>query len=136
MNFTTMSDSDFDFIINYIKTYQDTSFTQNILNSLAECTCCHTHQIDKPIIFSPLIHTTHNNQKSIKNCICPCRHMARHICRLYPDSEHTLKKLCSHNYTELKSSSKKHTSPPKLKKKHKHFSATNNLQHPMLLLQM
>jgi len=103
-----------EFILEYIKKHNDPLFAQNILNSLAECNCCHNHKLNKPIIFSPFIYNTSNNTHSIKNCNCSCRHLARHICRLYPDSP----------------------SPPKLKKKYKHFSATNNKYQPVILLQM
>ena len=126
MNFTNITESQFDIILQYINTYQHPNYAQTILNSLAECNCCYTHQQNKPIIFSPLCEHSYssNSSTSIKNCTCPCRHMSRQICKLYPSPQTPIKL----------NNIKIYTSPPKLKKQYKHFSSnTNNDIFPILL---
>lgn len=54
----------------------------NILTTLNSCKCCKRHQINKPY---ELVHWIENqtnlNTTQNKNCNCPCRHLARFICR-------------------------------------------------------
>ena len=55
---------------------------QVALNTLSECNCCQRHQQKKPLILQrwvelPLTHRIQTNN----DCHCPCRHMARFICR-------------------------------------------------------
>lgn len=50
---------------------------------LKNCSCCTRHKKDFPILGQKNIFKKYNcnkNQTEV-NCKCPCRHMARHICR-------------------------------------------------------
>ena len=48
---------------------------------LKSCNCCDEHRLNFPTLGWPL--TNFNKDKKIvqKDCKCPCRHIARHICR-------------------------------------------------------
>lgn len=50
---------------------------------LNNCSCCERHRINFPILGNRIVskeYTSNFPQKEI-NCKCPCRHIARHICR-------------------------------------------------------
>lgn len=55
---------------------------QDKLDTLSTCNCCSRHQINKPKKFSPWRELPFNNLlDESSNCKCPCRHIARFICR-------------------------------------------------------
>jgi len=53
---------------------------QAALDELNDCSCCPSHQINKPSELKPWteLHPTHNWDNL---CQCDCRHRARWICR-------------------------------------------------------
>ena len=55
---------------------------------LNTCNCCERHQSNKPITYSPW-HDCESNGMHWQ-CECNCRHMARWICRLCPDSDYDI----------------------------------------------
>jgi len=61
-------------------TFPDNDAAQAALDTLKECDCCTTHQINKPFKLKlwTELHPTHNWDNS---CDCNCRHRARWICR-------------------------------------------------------
>ena len=60
--------------------YSDNNAAQAALDELKECSCCTTHQINKPhkLKVWTELHPTHNWDNP---CQCNCRHRARWICR-------------------------------------------------------
>ena len=48
---------------------------------LNNCTCCKRHKINFPILGQKIVSKEYICNYSEKECKCPCRHMARHICR-------------------------------------------------------
>ena len=48
---------------------------------LNNCTCCKRHEINFPILGQRLVSKDYQTNYTEKECKCPCRHMARHICR-------------------------------------------------------
>lgn len=56
----------------------------DILISLNACKCCTKHQINKPNIIEPWVDTEFHGTQDIQ-CSCPCRHLARFICRAIND---------------------------------------------------
>jgi len=48
---------------------------------LNNCTCCKRHKINFPILGQRLVSKEYQTNYTEKECKCPCRHMARHICR-------------------------------------------------------
>lgn len=54
------------------------------LQTTIECTCCIRHNINKPKHLAPWIELSFNNTNiSQGDCLCPCRHHARFICRIF-----------------------------------------------------
>lgn len=50
----------------------------------ASCLCCKRHQINRPVcIYIPYVdkHVAENQDEH--ECMCPCRHMTRHLNRIY-----------------------------------------------------
>ena len=47
---------------------------------LNTCTCCEKHKINKPSTYSKWVETPFNRTQD-NNCLCPCRHYSRWICR-------------------------------------------------------
>ena len=53
-----------------------------VLTTMISCKCCPYHQIDKPNGLYFWKETKYNWVKKHNNkCTCPCRHLAREICR-------------------------------------------------------
>ena len=48
---------------------------------LNNCTCCKRHKINFHILGQRLVSKEYQINYTEKECKCPCRHMARHICR-------------------------------------------------------
>tara|TARA_B110000444_G_C18241984_1_gene323497 strand:+ start:20 stop:445 length:426 start_codon:yes stop_codon:yes gene_type:complete len=48
---------------------------------LNNCTCCERHRVNFPILGQRLVSKEYTTNYSKGDCKCPCRHMARHICR-------------------------------------------------------
>jgi hypothetical protein len=51
-----------------------------VLTTLNSCKCCKKHQINKPKNMVPWIETEFHDMQDTE-CSCPCRHLARFICR-------------------------------------------------------
>tara|TARA_B100000035_G_scaffold314780_1_gene332235 strand:+ start:3560 stop:3973 length:414 start_codon:yes stop_codon:yes gene_type:complete len=66
---------------NYSLFYQNKILKNNdVLTTLNACKCCVKHQNNKPKNMAPWIETEfHDTQYT--DCNCPCRHLARFICR-------------------------------------------------------
>lgn len=60
---------------------------QDKLDYLSACNCCVTHQINKPKVFRTWVDTPFTLFYTPKKCKCPCRHLARRICRQTEDYE-------------------------------------------------
>ena len=52
----------------------------DVLTTLNACKCCVRHQINKPKNMEYWVETEFNNTQD-RPCSCPCRHLARFICR-------------------------------------------------------
>lgn len=48
---------------------------------LNNCTCCERHKINFPILGQRIVAKEYTTNYPKSDCKCPCRHMARHICR-------------------------------------------------------
>lgn len=48
---------------------------------LNNCTCCKRHRINFPILGQRLVSKEYTTNYPKSECECPCRHIARHICR-------------------------------------------------------
>ncbi len=48
---------------------------------LNNCTCCKRHKTNFPILGQKIVSKEYTINFEEKECKCPCRHMARHICR-------------------------------------------------------
>lgn len=48
---------------------------------LNNCTCCKRHRVNFPILGQKLVSKEYTPNYPKSECKCPCRHMARHICR-------------------------------------------------------
>jgi hypothetical protein len=56
------------------------------VNILDKCYCCEEHQLHRPDTYYPLLQENASRNTQQKECDCPCRHIARSICRHeYPD---------------------------------------------------
>jgi hypothetical protein len=50
----------------------------------ADCMCCGRHQIGKPVcIYIPYVDDHIPKNQDDHGCMCPCRHMARQLNRIY-----------------------------------------------------
>lgn len=49
-------------------------------SELTKCKCCKRHKINFPVIGNPIKFNLFKDNTP-KVCDCPCRHIARHICR-------------------------------------------------------
>lgn len=52
-----------------------------VLSTLNACNCCKIHQINKPKMMEIWVETEFNDTRKNRQCSCPCRHLARFICR-------------------------------------------------------
>jgi hypothetical protein len=48
---------------------------------LNNCSCCERHKINFPILGNRIVSKEYTGNFQQKECKCPCRHIARHICR-------------------------------------------------------
>tara|TARA_B100000287_G_C20640866_1_gene783419 strand:- start:1234 stop:1659 length:426 start_codon:yes stop_codon:yes gene_type:complete len=48
---------------------------------LNNCTCCERHRVNFPILGQKIVSKEYTTNYPKSDCKCPCRHMARHICR-------------------------------------------------------
>ncbi len=53
---------------------------ESLPRELTDCVCCERHKINFPSIGNPIRFNLFKNNTQ-KTCQCPCRHIARHICR-------------------------------------------------------
>jgi hypothetical protein len=62
--------------------FADIKNLESIPEDLINCKCCDTHRKNFPTLGSELPKFNPNKDFSIKKpCLCPCRHVAREICR-------------------------------------------------------
>lgn len=61
--------------------FKDCEYLDDIPQDLKNCKCCATHRLDFPTLGSVLPHCNSEKIKIEKECKCPCRHIAREICR-------------------------------------------------------
>lgn len=48
---------------------------------LNNCSCCERHKINFPILGNRIVSKEYTLNHAQRECTCPCRHIARHICR-------------------------------------------------------
>ena len=65
---------------------------------LKNCVCCERHKINFPILGNP-IKTNLFKDTTPKTCSCPCRHIARQICREW-DRVNEVDDIGSEEYSE------------------------------------
>ena len=60
----------------------------DLFNLCLSCRCCLRHQQNKPFIWQPYryINIYNNNNTPVIRCNCNCRHIARMLCNLHPNS--------------------------------------------------
>jgi len=67
---------------------------------LKNCTCCKRHKINFPVLGQRLVSKEYTgNYFNKSDCKCPCRHIARHICREW-DLIHGVEELSSEDSSE------------------------------------
>tara|TARA_B100000085_G_scaffold280494_2_gene305483 strand:+ start:1632 stop:2063 length:432 start_codon:yes stop_codon:yes gene_type:complete len=68
---------------------------------LTNCTCCKRHKVNFPVLGRKLMPGFHkeNDQNKNLDCKCPCRHIARHICREW-DLIHEVEDISSEDSSE------------------------------------
>tara|TARA_Y100000992_G_C21027926_1_gene378913 strand:- start:21 stop:446 length:426 start_codon:yes stop_codon:yes gene_type:complete len=54
---------------------------EELPRELNNCTCCKRHKINFPILGQKIVSKEYTPNFEEKECKCPCRHIARHICR-------------------------------------------------------
>ena len=81
-------------------------WVQGKLNIWAHCSCCERHNEHKPGLWKPWNDGARKNGEN-NLCKCPCRHMARRICRLHPDRTNT----CPHDLDVFLKSEDKELEP-------------------------
>ena len=54
---------------------------EELPGELNNCSCCERHKINFPILGNRLVSKVYTLNHAEKECKCPCRHIARHICR-------------------------------------------------------
>ena len=69
-----------------VETYFDEKLNEckdytELPRELKNCTCCERHRINFPILNKKLVSKEPSLNYTEKECNCPCRHIARHICR-------------------------------------------------------
>jgi hypothetical protein len=59
---------------------------QTALTTLSQCDCCQRHQQNKPVVLQSWVELPTSERIYTNNiCHCPCRHIARFICRDWGD---------------------------------------------------
>jgi len=61
--------------------FKDCEYLDDIPQDLKNCKCCDIHRLKFPTLGSVLQHYNSEKIKIEKDCGCPCRHIAREICR-------------------------------------------------------
>ena len=69
-----------------IETYFDEKikeceYISELPRELNNCTCCKRHKMNFPILGQKIVSKEYTTNYSKGDCKCPCRHIARHICR-------------------------------------------------------
>ncbi len=67
---------------------------------LNNCTCCERHKINFPILGKRIVSKEYTTNYPKSDCKCPCRHMARHICREW-DLIHEVEEVLTEDSEEL-----------------------------------
>lgn len=70
-----------------------------IPKELRKCNCCNIHRENFPTIGSVLPAFDSEKLKRTKACTCPCRHIARHICREW-DRLNEVEDISTDEYSE------------------------------------
>jgi hypothetical protein len=65
---------------------------------LTDCGCCERHKINFPVIGNPIKFNLFKD-RGTNVCKCPCRHIARHICREW-DLVNEVEDLTSEDFSE------------------------------------
>ena len=61
---------------------EECSDMDGLPREITSCVCCVRHKRDFPVLGEPLT-TVRKSKTSANECKCPCRHIARHLCRQY-----------------------------------------------------
>ena len=82
--------------IDYEEPYIENDNLRNSINNIpgdtifekfqvqASCMCCRRHQINRPVcIYIPYVDKNIPENQDEHECMCHCRHMARHLNRIY-----------------------------------------------------
>lgn len=54
---------------------------EELPRELNRCSCCERHKINFPILGNQIVANEYAHNHAEKECKCPCRHIARHLCR-------------------------------------------------------
>lgn len=54
---------------------------EELPSELTKCNCCARHKNNFPTLGSALSTYNKNKKRNRNGCECPCRHIARHLCR-------------------------------------------------------
>jgi hypothetical protein len=54
---------------------------EELPRELNRCSCCERHKINFPILGNRIVSKEYTGNFQQKECKCPCRHIARHLCR-------------------------------------------------------
>lgn len=60
-----------------------------VLKDLAACDCCEKHKKNRPTKWGPWVELPYHDTSvhdDPESCRCPCRHNARILCRMHPDT--------------------------------------------------
>lgn len=60
---------------------QDCGQYNELPRELKNCNCCERHKINFPILGKKIESSKTTKSSLDEDCKCPCRHIARHICR-------------------------------------------------------
>lgn len=87
-----------------VETYFDEKLNEckdytELPRELKNCTCCERHRINFPILNQKLVSKEPSLNYTEKKCNCPCRHIARHICRKW-DSIYKVEEISSEDSEE------------------------------------
>ena len=62
---------------------------EDLVKTLVQCDCCEKHKTNRPTRWGPWRELRFNNtdvSDDPENCRCRCRHDARILCRMHPDT--------------------------------------------------
>lgn len=60
---------------------KECEYISELPRELNNCTCCERHRINFPILGQRIVSKEYTTNYPKNECGCPCRHIARHICR-------------------------------------------------------